>query len=203
MPTTVCPEVAPSRVSAYADSPGCLRVQTRPVGRCLLTEPPQIGGCRDRIRVRRGGREPAPVCPPHGSAPDHRRRRSQRSPIPSPQLTSAVVPEDVRPSVVSTVVSRHPPADCSPRSSVTDGRRTSAASADRVTDRRDGDLPTPPREREPLVAGEEPLRHDSGLGLWFVALAVRRLGEDLTLTRRPTGSDVVTITFSDRNSPET
>jgi signal transduction histidine kinase len=68
---------------------------------------------------------------------------------------------------------------------------------------RDGDPPIPAREREILVDGEEPLRHGSGLGLWFVALAVRRLGGDLAFSQRPAGGNVVTITLPDRDSPET
>ena len=68
---------------------------------------------------------------------------------------------------------------------------------------RDGDPPIPAREREILVEGEEPLRHGSGLGLWFVALAVRRLGGDLAFAQRPAGGNVVTVTLPDRDSSET
>jgi signal transduction histidine kinase len=56
---------------------------------------------------------------------------------------------------------------------------------------RDGEPAIPAREREILVG--------SGLGLWFVALAVRRLGGDLRFAQRADGGNVVTITLPDRD----
>lgn len=67
---------------------------------------------------------------------------------------------------------------------------------------RDGEPAIPAREREILVEGEEPLRHGSGLGLWFVALAVRRLGGELTFAQRAGGGNVVTVTLPDRDGDE-
>jgi Signal transduction histidine kinase len=64
---------------------------------------------------------------------------------------------------------------------------------------RDGEPAIPAREREILVDGEEPLRHGSGLGLWFVALAVRRLGGELAFTQPTDGGNVVTVTLPDRD----
>ena len=64
---------------------------------------------------------------------------------------------------------------------------------------RDGEPAIPAREREILVEGEEPLRHGSGLGLWFVALAVRRLGGNLRFAQRADGGNVVMITLPDRD----
>lgn len=60
----------------------------------------------------------------------------------------------------------------------------------------------PAREREVLVAGEEPLRHGSGLGLWFVWLAVRRLGGELSFAERDGVGSVVTLTVPDRSVAE-
>lgn len=59
----------------------------------------------------------------------------------------------------------------------------------------------PERERAVLVAGEEPLRHGSGLGLWFVWLAGRRLGGALSFAERAGVGSVVTLTAPDRSSP--
>lgn len=58
----------------------------------------------------------------------------------------------------------------------------------------------PARERRVLLDGEEnPLRHGSGVGLWFVSWAVTRLGGDLAVRTPDEGGSEVILTIPDRS----
>jgi len=57
----------------------------------------------------------------------------------------------------------------------------------------------PEREQRVLLDGEEhPLRHGSGVGLWFVSWAVTRLGGDLAVRTPNEGGSEVILTIPDR-----
>lgn len=59
----------------------------------------------------------------------------------------------------------------------------------------------PDRERAVLLAGEEtPLRHGSGLGLWFVYWGVTRLGGELSFDENTPRGSIVKIEIPDKNN---
>lgn len=71
-----------------------------------------------------------------------------------------------------------------------------ASFADRVdVTVRDNGPGIPEHEQDVLLEGEEtPLRHGTGVGLWFVYWGVRRLGGQITFAKDPAGS-AVTVTL--------
>jgi len=65
---------------------------------------------------------------------------------------------------------------------------------------RDDGSGIPEREQRVLLDGEEnPLRHGSGVGLWFVSWAVTRLGGDLAVRTPDEGGSEVSLTVPDRS----